>query len=130
LVDDQVSVELPPGLIDVGFAVMLAVGAPPVPETVTVTWPESVAPVELVPMIVYAVVTVGETTIDPVRATGVPFSFALTQLTVFQVSVELPPELMVAGFALIPAPGGPPDPTVTVTVAVAVVPEELLAMKV
>jgi hypothetical protein len=97
---------------------------------VTVTWPESVAPVELVPMIVYAVVTVGETTIDPDRATGVPFSFALTQLMVFQVSVELPPAEIVLGVALIPAAGGPPDPTVTVTVAVAVVPEELLAMRV
>jgi hypothetical protein len=104
LVDDQVSVELPPELIDVGFAEMLAVGAPG-EVTVTVTWPESVAPVELVPVILYAVVTVGETTIDPLRATGVPLRVALTQLMVFQVSVVLLPEVIVAGSALIPAAG-------------------------
>ena len=44
LVDVQVSVELPPGAIEVGLAVIPAVGAP---VTVTVTWPQSVAPVEL-----------------------------------------------------------------------------------
>ena len=43
-VEDQVSVELPPDAIEVGFAVSVAVG-PPV--TVTVTWPQSLAPVEL-----------------------------------------------------------------------------------
>jgi hypothetical protein len=44
-VEDQVSVELPPGVIEVGFALMLAVG--PLPAvTVTVTWPQSVVPLE------------------------------------------------------------------------------------
>jgi hypothetical protein len=47
LVDVQVSVELPPGAIEVGFALMPAVGVPPPPVTVTVTWPQSVVPVEL-----------------------------------------------------------------------------------
>jgi hypothetical protein len=78
----------------------------------------------------YVVVAVGETTWDPLNATGVPFKSALTQFTVFQVSVELPPGAIVVGFALIPAPGGPVAPTVTVAVAVAVAPVELLAMKV
>ena len=41
LVDVQVSVELPPDGIEAGFALILAV------VTVTVTWPQSVAPVEL-----------------------------------------------------------------------------------
>jgi hypothetical protein len=53
----------------------------------------------------YVVVAVGETTWDPLSATGVPFKSALTQFTVFQVSVELPPDAIVVGFALIPAPG-------------------------
>jgi hypothetical protein len=37
LVDVQVSVELPPGATEVGFALMPAVGAPLPPVTVTVT---------------------------------------------------------------------------------------------
>jgi hypothetical protein len=78
----------------------------------------------------YVVVAVGETTWDPLNATGVPFKSALTQFTVFHVSVELPPDAMVVGFALIPAPGGPVVPTVTVAAAVAVAPVELVAMKV
>ena len=41
LVDVHVSVELPPGAIEVGLAVIAAVRAP---VTVTVTWPQSVAP--------------------------------------------------------------------------------------
>ena len=44
-VDVQVNVELPPAVIEVGLAVTLAVGAPGA--TVTVAWPQSVAPVEL-----------------------------------------------------------------------------------
>ena len=43
LVEDQVRVELPPGAIVIGFAVMEAVG--PLPGvTVMVTWPQSVVP--------------------------------------------------------------------------------------
>ena len=45
LVDVHVSVELAPGAMEVGLAVMVAVGAPEL--TVMVTWPQSVAPVEL-----------------------------------------------------------------------------------
>ena len=44
-VEVQVMVELPPAEIDVGLAVMPAVGAPEA--TVTVVSPQSVAPVEL-----------------------------------------------------------------------------------
>jgi hypothetical protein len=44
-VEVQVSVELPPVVIDVGLAVIPAVGDPAA--TVTVVWPQSVAPVEL-----------------------------------------------------------------------------------
>jgi hypothetical protein len=76
------------------------------------------------------VVAVGETTIDPFRATAVPLRFALTQLMVFQVNVELPPDVIEVGLAVIPAAGAPADPTVTVAEEVAVVPDELLAMKV
>ena len=47
LVDVQVSVELLPDTMEVGFALIPAVGAPPPPVTLTVTWPQSVAPVEL-----------------------------------------------------------------------------------
>jgi len=53
----------------------------------------------------YVVVTVGETTSDPFNATGVPFKSALTQLDEFHVNVELPPDAIVVGFALMPAAG-------------------------
>ena len=49
LVDDQVSVELPPGEIVVGFALIEAVGFPPEP-TVTVAVEVAVAPEELFAM--------------------------------------------------------------------------------
>ena len=44
-VDVQVSVELPPEVMDVGVALIPAVGALEV--TVMRTWPQSIAPVEL-----------------------------------------------------------------------------------
>ena len=53
----------------------------------------------------YVVVAVGETTSDPVTATVVPFKSALTQLDVFHVNVELPPDAIEVGFALMPATG-------------------------
>ena len=77
----------------------------------------------------YVVVAVGETTCDPLNATVVPFKSALTQLTVFHVSVELPPDAMDVGFALMPAPGGPLELTVTVACAEAVTPAALVATK-
>jgi len=43
----HVNVELPPGAIVVVLALMPAAGGPLPPVTVTVTWPQSVAPVEL-----------------------------------------------------------------------------------
>jgi hypothetical protein len=75
------------------------------------------------------VVAVGETTCDPLTATAAPFKVALVAFVDDQVSVELPPEVIVVGFALMVAVG-PPDVTVTVADDVAVAPEELLAMKV
>jgi hypothetical protein len=62
-------------------------------------------------------------------ATVAPFRVALTALVDVHVSVELPPEAIEVGFALIAAVR-PLEPTVTVAWAVAVAPEELLAMKV
>jgi hypothetical protein len=73
---------------------------------------------------------VGETDCDPFSATFVPFKSAVTAFVVVHVRVELPPEAIVVGFAVIPAAGGPLEPTVTVAWAVAVVPEELVATKV
>jgi len=46
-VDVQVSVELPPGAIEVGLALMPIMGGLLPPVTVTVTSPQSVAPVAL-----------------------------------------------------------------------------------
>jgi hypothetical protein len=129
LVEVHVSVELPPGAIEVGLAVIPAVGGLLPPVTVTVTWPQSVAPDELRQVMRYVVVAVGETTSDPFNATVVPFKSALTQLDVLHVNVELPPDAMVVGFALIPALGAP-ELTVTVAWAVAVVPPALVATKV
>src|SRR5260370_9454083 len=102
--------------MEVGFAVIPAVGAPPLPLTVTVTWPQSVAPDALVAVKRYVVVAVGETTCDPFTGTGVPFRFPLTAFVDVHVSVELPPDAMEVGFAVIPAVGVSPLPrTVTVT---------------
>lgn len=55
------------------------------------------------------VVEVGETICDPLTATDAPFRVALTALADVQVRVELPPEEMELGLALIAA-------VVTVTV--------------
>jgi hypothetical protein len=75
---------------------------------------------------VYVVVAVGETVCDPLTGTDAPFRVALTALVDVQVSVELPPEAIELGFALIPAVGAPPPPvTVTVTWPQSVAPVEL-----
>ena len=47
----------------------------------------------------------GETDCDPLTATDAPFRVALTALVDVHVSVELPPDAIEAGFALIPAVG-------------------------
>jgi hypothetical protein len=65
-------------------------------------------------MKVYVVVAVGETVCDPLTATAAPFKVALTALVDVQVSVELLPEVIVVGFALIAAVGAV---ELTVTVA-------------
>jgi hypothetical protein len=62
-------------------------------------------------------------------ATAAPFKVALVAFVEDQVSVELPPDVIVVGFAVIVAVCAP-DVTVTVAMAVAVAPVELLAMKV
>jgi len=62
------------------------------------------------------VVAVGETVCEPLRATAAPFRVALAALVDVQVSVELPPDVMEVGLAVIPAVGAG---GVTVTVACA-----------
>jgi hypothetical protein len=102
LLDVQVSVELPPDAIEVGFALMPTVGELLEP-TVTAVCPEVDVPAELVATNVYVVVVVGDTVCDPLTATAVPFNLALTALVVVQVRVELPPDAMEVGLALIVA---------------------------
>ena len=75
------------------------------------------------------VVAVGETVCDPFTGTAAPFRVALAAFVDVHVSVELLPDVMEAGLAVIPAVGLA-GPTVTVAWDVAVVPEELVAMKV
>ena len=123
LVEVHVSVELPPDAIEV-FALIPAVGA--LEPTVTVAWAVAVTPDELVATKRYVVVAVGETDCDPLTATAAPFRVALTALVEVHVSVELPPDAIEVGFALIPAVGAL-EPTVTVAWAVAVAPDELVA---
>jgi hypothetical protein len=101
----HVRVELPPGAIEVGFALIPAAGGPPLEPTVTVTWPQSDWPAALEHVMRYVVVVVGETTSDPFNATEVPFRFAVVQFFVVHVRVELPPDAIEVGFALIPAAG-------------------------
>jgi hypothetical protein len=123
-VDVQVSVELPPDAIEVGFALMAAVGA--LALTVTVAWAEAVAPAEFLAINVYVVVAVGETVCDPLTATVAPFSVALTAFVDVQVSVELPPDAIEVGFALMAAVGAGLLPvTVRVTCPQSVAPVEL-----
>ena len=122
LVDVHVSVELPPDVIEVGFALIPAVGA--LEPTETVAWAVAVAPDELVTTKVYVVVAVGETVCEPLTATAAPFRVALTALVEVHVSVELPPAAIELGFALIPAVGAL-EVTVTVTWPQSVAPVEL-----
>ena len=49
------------------------------------------------------VVEVGDTVCDPLTATGAPLRVALAALVVAQVRVELPPEAIEVGFALMVA---------------------------
>lgn len=102
-VDVHVSVELPPAAIEVGLALIPAVGAAEV--TVTSTCPQSMAPAELRAVIRYVVDTVGDTVWEPFNATDVPLRSALTAFIVVHVRVELPPDAIEVGFALMPAAG-------------------------
>jgi len=86
----------------------------PVVVTVIVVWAVVDAPVEFFTMKVYRVVAVGDTTCDPLTATGAPFSVALTAFVDVQVSVELPPGEIEVGLALMLAVAALPLPTVTV----------------
>ena len=63
-------------------------------------------------MNVYVVVAVGETVCDPLTGTAAPFRVALVALVDVQVRVELPPDAIDVGLALIAAVGA--GPTVTV----------------
>jgi hypothetical protein len=108
----HVSVELLPDAMVVGFALMPAIGGP-LAVTVTLAWAEAVVPDEPVATKVYVVVAVGETVCDPLTGTDAPFKVALTALVDVQVSVELLPEVIEVGFALMPAVG-PLELTVTV----------------
>jgi len=105
-------VELPPEEMEVGFALMPAVGV--LEPTVTVVCADAVVPEELFATKVYVVVAVGETLCDPFTATAAPFNVALTAFVEVHVRVELPPEEMEVGFAVMPAVG-PPAVTVTST---------------
>jgi uncharacterized protein (UPF0212 family) len=125
----QVSVELLPATMDVGFALIPAVGGP-LEVTVTLACADAVVPDEPVATKLYVVVDVGETDCDPLTATDAPFRVALAALVDVQVSVELLPDTMDVGLALIPAVGEPLEPTVTTVWAEACAPEELVATKV
>ena len=70
-------------------------------------------------------VEVGETDCDPLTATGAPLRVALAALVDVHVSVELLPEAMELGFAVIPAVGALLPVTVTVTCPQSVAPVEL-----
>lgn len=129
LVVVQVSVELLPATMEVGFAESPAVGLPP-DVTVIVACADAVAPDEPLATKLYVVVDVGETDCDPLTATAAPFNVALVAFVDVQVRVELLPDTMDVGLALIPAVGVPPEPTVTVAWADACAPEELVATKV
>jgi hypothetical protein len=73
------------------------------------------------------VVEVGETVCDPLTATAAPFRVALAALVDVQVSVELPPDVMEVGLAVIPAVGAL-EVTVTRTCPQSVAPVELRAV--
>jgi len=75
------------------------------------------------------VVEVGETDCDPLTGTDAPLSVALTALVDAHVRVELLPDVMEVGFAVIPAVGEPPEPTTTTVCAEADVPAVLVATK-
>jgi hypothetical protein len=65
-------------------------------------------------MNVYVVVAVGETVCEPLTATAAPFRVALAAFVDVQVRVELPPDGIDVGLAVIPAVGAD---GATVTVA-------------
>ena len=113
-VEAHVSVELPPEAMETGLALIPAVG--PLAPTVTMAWAVAVAPAAFLAIKVYVVVAVGDTVCDPLTATAAPFRVALVAFVDDHVRVELPPAVMVVGFALMPAVGAPLPP-VTVTVA-------------
>jgi hypothetical protein len=122
LVVVHVSVELLPATMEVGLAAIPAVSPPLV--TVTVVCADAVVPDEALATNVYVVVAVGETLCDPLTATGAPLRVALVALVDVQVSVELPPDVMEVGLAVIPAVG-PDEVTVTRTCPQSVAPVEL-----
>ena len=78
-------------------------------------------------MNVYVVVAVGETVCEPLTGTAAPFRVALVAFVDVQVSVELPPDWMEVGLAVIPAVG-PLEVTVTRTWPQSMAPAALRAV--
>ena len=70
----------------------------------------------------------GETTCDPLTATEAPLSVALVALVEDQVRVELPPDVIVVGLAVIEAVGALPEFTVMVTWPQSVLPSAACAV--
>lgn len=71
-------------------------------------------------------VTVGDTDCEPLNGTAVPFRSAVVAFCVDHVRVELPPEEMTVGLAVMAAAGGPLlAATVTVACPQSVAPDAL-----
>jgi hypothetical protein len=113
-VEVQVNVEEDPTMIVTGSTVILTTGRL---FTVMVTLSVAV-PLVFVAVIVYVVVNVGVTPVEPLSVTApIPWSMLqLSALTEVQVSVAVPPSVMVSGTAEISTLGS--CPTVIVTLSV------------
>lgn len=120
-VDDQLSVEDWPAVIEAGLAASETVGAGGA-DTVTVVLVLALPPGP-VQVIVYIVVCWGDTRADPEIPTGVKLVPEQEVILVeLQVSVLLPPEAIEVGLALKVTVGAPGVFTVTVVVALALPP--------
>ena len=117
LVVVQVSADVPPLLTVVGLAVNVSVGAG---ATVTVTVCDAVPPAPEQLSVKFVVAASGDVVCEPLTALvplQPPDAVQLLALAEVQLSVEVPPLAMVAGFALSATVGGGGGvPAVTVTV--------------
>jgi hypothetical protein len=102
LVLDHVNVEVPPVVIDVGFATRVTVGTEAAGLTVIVALADTLVPSAPVQVRVYVVVLVGLTLLVPVVA-SMPVQPPLVVQDVApaldHVNVEVPPAVIVVGFA-------------------------------